>query len=195
MIIYNSKFFFKKDILADLGSNPWIETEKSEEAEVLENINFAIENVGREFGQKSGVLHLQEIKSTTVESESKEIVPEKNEIEKELEVAMKSRKRRRQLEIDETDEITERLIDSPSNSKISTGKTDKLHEKVESVNSTPKETKKQKRERKQKEAVIDLEKVLLAKGGKSDAKINETEDADGTQTTIHEAFQDDNVVR
>ena len=40
-----------------------------------------------------------------------------------------------------------------------------------------------------------MEKVLLAKGGKSDATINETEDADGTQTTIHEAFQDDNVVR
>lgn len=181
--------------MADLGSNPWIENEKSEETEVLENINFAIENVGREFGEKSGFLQLQDIRSTTVEQESTEIVPEKNEIEKELEAAMKSRKRRRELETEDESQEIAKTPQKPPVSEISADLPSKKEDFVQPAEAKPKETKKEKRARKEKEAVIDLEKVLLTKGGKSDAKITETEDVDGTQTTIQEAFQDDNVVR
>jgi len=105
-----------------------------------------------------------------------------NEIEKALNEVTKDRKRRRVENASDDEESESKKIPEP---RTLESMTEKIAEKQKSPIKPPKTAKKS------TEPIIDVTKVLT----KSNAKIVETEDADGTTTTIREAFADDDIIR
>merc|ERR1712130_639130 len=113
------------------------------------------------------------------------VMEEKSDIEKEFEHINASRKRRREVEAESDDEEAPEGTDTPHEAPEARNTLEALTQAVEKKHNVP--TKKVQK--------IDLNAVLNKDvGGVSNAEIVETEDADGTTTTIQEAFADDDVI-
>ena len=157
---------------------------------MLQNIQEAIENGDKVVEENGGIMKLPVISSR--KNQEEHVREEKSGIEKEFEEITASRKRRRKMEAGSDDEDGPEVTNPPHEAPEARNSLETLTQSIES-----KQTKNVAPEKPAKKVQkIDLNAVLNKDvGGLSNAQIVETEDADGTTTTIQEAFADDDVIR
>lgn len=169
--------------------------DREKEKEVLENIENAIENVGKTFTEDGGIMNLPTISSDSMhpigEATTDDAAPV-NKMERELEEVTKSRKRRRNGSQSSDEEGNN---ETPPEKSMNVSTVESMTKRIASKQKQQ-DDQTAKKPAEKKAAVIDLENVLKGKkGGRSNAEVIETEDVDGVATTIREAFEDDDIIR